>query len=165
MEFLTWIEQIGPVAWVRESASIFAYPTVIALHSVGMAFVVGLNVALDLRLLGVAIGLPLSPMKGLFPYMWAALGLNAATGALLLAQGASRFAVNPVFFVKMAFVGLAIANLRLLRWKLFPRNPGHLDATGLPAAVKVLAATSLVFWTGAVVAGRLTAYGLFGGVE
>jgi hypothetical protein len=165
MSFLASLESTGIATWVRESPSLLAYPLVIALHTVGMAFVVGLNVAIDLRILGVASRLPLAPMAGLFPFMWAGFGLNAATGALLLMQGATRFSANPIFFIKLGFVALAIANLRLLRWKVFRGNPGRLDPTAVPGVAKALAGTSLVFWAGAVVAGRLTAYALFGGVE
>ena len=59
MDLLAAIENTGLGTWVRESTSIWAYPTIIFMHSVGLTIIVGLNAAIDLRLLGVAPRLPL----------------------------------------------------------------------------------------------------------
>ena len=48
------IEGSTLAAWVRESPSIWAYATILTLHTVGLAIVVGANVVVDLRLLGWA---------------------------------------------------------------------------------------------------------------
>ena len=60
-DFLASLENSGFGLWVRESGSLWSYPTIIFLHSLGLSFVVGLNVAMNLRLLGVAARLPLAP--------------------------------------------------------------------------------------------------------
>ena len=52
MDWLNVIENSGFGTWVRESGSLWSYPTIIFLHSLGLSFVVGMSVALDLRLLG-----------------------------------------------------------------------------------------------------------------
>jgi hypothetical protein len=62
MQFLASIEHSGFGTWVREAPTIWAYPTVLFLHTVGLAFLVGINVAIDLRILGVARSMPLAPM-------------------------------------------------------------------------------------------------------
>src|SRR6266566_2805723 len=43
MEFLRAIENSGLGSWVRESTSIWAYPTIIFFHGVGMGLLVGMN--------------------------------------------------------------------------------------------------------------------------
>jgi hypothetical protein len=43
---------------VRESRSIWAYPTILTLHTVGLALLAGLSIAVDLRMLGVARRVP-----------------------------------------------------------------------------------------------------------
>ena len=67
MEFLTWLENSGFSVWVRDSNSPFGYTLFLYLHSVGMAFLVGLSTIVALRILGVVPLLPLAPMAGFFP--------------------------------------------------------------------------------------------------
>jgi len=56
--WLLWIESTAFSIWMREEPSIYAFPAVLAAHTIGLAFVAGLNVALDLRLLGLAPKVP-----------------------------------------------------------------------------------------------------------
>ena len=67
MGLIEAIESSGFAAWVRESPSIFAYTSILALHAMGLALIVGLNTVIALRLLGFAPGLPLAPLRKLFP--------------------------------------------------------------------------------------------------
>jgi hypothetical protein len=71
-------------SWVRESPSLLAFPTVIALHAVGMGLLAGTNAAMDFRLLGFARGIRLSALKKLVPTMRFGFWLNAVSGVLLL---------------------------------------------------------------------------------
>jgi hypothetical protein len=82
--------------------------------------------------------------------------VNAATGVILLAADASTKMTNPDFYVKMVFIALAIVNLQMLKTRVF-RDP-LVDKKPLATNVKVLAVTSLIFWLGAITAGRLMAY-------
>jgi len=156
MDFLLRIEQLGFSSWVRESPSIFAYPTVLLLHTIGMALVVGVNAGFDLRILGVAPELPLAPMEKFFPILWAGFWVNAVTGTVLLMADASTKLLNPVFYVKMVFIALAVVNLSMLRRRVF--HDPHVDKRPLSTNAKVLAVTSLIFWLGAITAGRLLGY-------
>ena len=74
-------------------------------------FVVGVNVAIDLRILGVARQIPLAPMRRLFPWMWAGFVVNALSGIALLIADATTKLANPVFLVKMAFITLGVVNM------------------------------------------------------
>jgi hypothetical protein len=156
MQFLVWLENTGFGAWVRESPSMFAYPGILFLHTVGLGFLVGTNVVVDLRLLGFAAQAPLGPLEAFFPVMWAGFWINAISGtALLIADATTKFA-NPVFFVKMGLVALSVVNMVLIRRKVL-RGPGA-AAGSVPAIGKVLAITSMILWAGAITAGRLMAY-------
>jgi hypothetical protein len=140
---------------VRESGSIWSYPTIIFLHSLGLAFVVGLNWAIALRLLGVASHLPLGPMVKLFPFMWAGFWVNAASGLALTIGDAATMLNNPIFYVKMACIAAAMIVLVRTRATVFSGPPGD---DGSSTRGRVLAVASLLCWTGAITAGRLTAY-------
>ena len=56
MHFLTWLEQSGFSTWIRESPSVWAYPTVLFMHTLGLGFLVGGSMVLDLRALGFSDG-------------------------------------------------------------------------------------------------------------
>jgi hypothetical protein len=151
-DVLLRIEQTGFATWVRESPSLWAYPTVLFLHTVGLGFLVGINVAIDFRLLGIARELPLAPMERLFPYMWAGFWVNALSGTALLIADASTKLTNPVFYVKMIFVTLGVLNMAFLKRALFDDRltPGW--------SPRWIAISSLIIWTGATTAGRLMGY-------
>jgi hypothetical protein len=156
MDFLLRIEQSGFSSWVRESPSVWAFPTVLLLHTIGMGLVVGVNTGLDLRLLGFAPAVPLAPLEKYFPVLWVGFWVNAVTGTILVAQDATTKLTNPDFYVKMIFIALALINLRMLRTRVF-RDP-FVDKKPVSTNVKILAVTSMILWLGAITAGRLLAY-------
>jgi hypothetical protein len=156
MAFLSSIEHTAFAAWVRESPSLWAYPTILFMHTVGLGFVVGLNAAIDLRILGFAPRLPLAPMEKFYRVIWGAFWINAVSGTALLIADATTKMTNPVFYIKLGFIFLAVVNMVLIRRRVFG-NPA-LDLNPISGGAKLLAVTSLVFWAGAITAGRLMAY-------
>ena len=66
MDFLGGLEASGVGTWMRESPSLWAFPTVLAFHTLGLALIAGTNVAVNLRILGVAPRIPLQPLVKLF---------------------------------------------------------------------------------------------------
>ena len=157
MQFLQMLEATAFGTWVREAPTLWAYPTVLFLHTVGLGFLVGINVAIDLRLLGVAPGLPLAPFSRLFPWMWAGFWINAASGVALIVADATTKLTNPVFYVKMAFVLLGVLNMALLKRRLFD-DPVTLEAAPGSRRGRWIAITSLAIWIFATTTGRLMGY-------
>ena len=159
MDLLHQIEELSFAVWVRESGSLWSYPTIIFLHSLGLSFVVGFSLALDLRLLGAAPRLPLRPMEKLFPFMWAGFWINALSGLALLIADAATMLNNWLFYTKMACVAGAMILLVATRRRVF-ENPPVLAASEVaaPFNIRVLSAATLLFWAVAITAGRLTAY-------
>src|SRR4051794_9539492 len=99
MDFLNSIEQSGLSVWVRESGSIWAFPTVLFMHTLGMSIVAGGNALIDLVLLGFWPKTPIKPLERLYPLMWFGFWTNAITGTLLLMQDATAKLTNPDFYV------------------------------------------------------------------
>ena len=147
------MEASGLGTWVRESPSIWAYPTILTLHSIGLGIVVGASVIIDLRLIGRARALQMADLPALFPVIWWAFAVNALTGVLLFIADATRKSAQPVFFVKLGCIVLALVVTLRVRSML----AGSGADTG-DASPKVLAVASLVLWLGAIAAGRLMAY-------
>ena len=156
MDFFVWLESTGLAAFVRESPSLWGYPTILFLHSLGMTIVAGLGLALDLRVMGMAPQIPIEPLEKLFPFMWAGFSINAASGTLLLIADASTKFANPVFYVKLLCVAGAVVVTILLRRRLY--RGAAIDKAPITQNVKLLALSSFVFWIGAITAGRLMAY-------
>jgi hypothetical protein len=156
MDFLIQLEQSAFGTWVRESPSLWAYPTILFLHTAGLALLVGVNAAVDLRILGFAPGLPLSGMRRYLPVMWAGFWVNAISGAALLMADATTKVVNPVFLIKLVLIGLAVVNIAAINRRLFTGRISE-DAI-LPSSVRLLALSSLLLWIGAITTGRLMAY-------
>ena len=63
---IAWLEGTALATWVRESPSLWAYPTVLTLHTVGLGIVVGASAVVDFRLLGFAPRIPLPSLSPLF---------------------------------------------------------------------------------------------------
>jgi len=156
MDFLHWVENTGFSTWVRTSSSIWAFPVVLLIHTIGMGLCVGVSAGIDLRILGFGPGIRLAPFEKYFPILWLGFWMNAVTGTILVMQDASSKLTNPDFYVKMIFIALAIINLRIIRVRVF-RDP-QIDRVPSSTNAKVLAALSLFFWLGAITAGRLLAY-------
>jgi hypothetical protein len=150
---LAQMEASGLATWVRESPSIWAYPTILTLHSIGLGIVVGASMVIDLRLIGRARALEMVHLSALFPVIWWAFAVNALTGVLLFISDATRKSVQPIFFVKLGCIVLALAVTLRTRSVLVGGG-----AAPLRASQKMLAIVSLVLWLGAVAAGRLMAY-------
>ena len=155
MDFLAWLEQSGFATWARESNSLFAYPSILFLHTVGMGLVAGISALIDLRILGCADEIPLTGMQRLLPYMWAGFWLNTATGIVLFILDATTKAINPVFYTKMEFIAMAVV-LCVIQGRGF-RDP-LVDKRPVDVNGKIIAFASIMCWMAAITAGRLLAY-------
>jgi hypothetical protein len=156
-DFLDKVEATAIATWVRESPSILAFTTVLSLHAMGLATVAGLNVVVALRLLGAVKSLPIASLPGLFPAMWVGFWVNVFSGVLLLMADANNMLALPIFYFKMGFIVLGAINLRYLQKRVFGNQA--MLASGVPdAAARRHAWLSILFWGGALVCGRLTAY-------
>ena len=58
--FLLWLESTSLSTWVREEPSIYAFPLILSLHTIGLGFVAGINAVIALRILGVGGSIPIA---------------------------------------------------------------------------------------------------------
>jgi hypothetical protein len=156
MNFLNTLEQMPFSIWVRESSSIWAFPTFLVVHTIGMSVVAGLSAMISLAVLGFWPKIPLRPMERLYPLIWIGFWVNAATGTVLLIADASTKLTNWDFGVKMAFVFAGVYLITRTRKQIF--GSPDIDRGLLPSGAKGLAWASLICWFGAITAGRLLAY-------
>ena len=158
---LSWLESTSVARWLAESPSVWAFPTVLTLHTTGLAVLVGVCWVLDLRLLGINRRVPLGAFRWVFPVIAASLTVNIVTGVLLFVKNATTWGTALPFLVKMFLVAASVATLVPIRAHVL-RD----DGSGLPAgatnaeetSLRLWAVASILCWAGAVSAGRLLAY-------
>jgi hypothetical protein len=156
MDFLHYLENMPFSMWVLQSGSIWAYPSILTAHTIGMMIVAGCAGIIDLRLMGVGGSIPVKPLERLYPLAWSGFWINAITGTTLMIADAATKLTNPDFYVKMVFVFAGVILLKVMRKKVF--GDPALDKGPVSSSAKGLAWLSLVCWVGAITAGRLLAY-------
>ncbi len=155
MGFLVWLESLPLSVWVHESPSVWAQPTVMTLHTMGMGVLVGACWVLDMRLLGISKNIPLSAFRWVFRAVAISLFVNVVTGVLLFAGRAATWGTAIPFGIKMAFVVASAATVLPLRSYVLQSAPNEREVT---SRARLLAIASIVAWSGAITAGRLLAY-------
>jgi hypothetical protein len=155
MGVLAWLESLPLSVWVHESPSVWAQPTVLTLHTMGMAVLVGACWVLDLRLLGISRNVPLSAFRWVFPAVTVGLIVNVVTGVLLFAQRATSLGTAMPFLIKMGLVVASVATLVPLRSLVLLSDADQCEVSG---SARLLAIASILAWSGAITAGRLLAY-------
>ncbi len=155
-EFYSWVESTDFSIWIRESGSLWSYPIVLTLHTMGLGVLVGFNWAVDLRLLGVAPGVNVKAMERFFPWMWVGFWVNLFSGIVLLIADATTKMTSWVFGVKMFFVILGMFVLVRIQKGVF--GDPNLEKSGPASNARLLATVSIACWVLATTAGRLMAY-------
>jgi len=154
-EFLLRLQESDFGVWVSSAPTIFAYPTILMLHTVGLAMIVGPAWVLDVRLLGYGARLPVEALRGAFRIMWLGFFINASTGIALFISEADDKGMKWIFWVKLLAIALALVITSRLRRTVFGGAVAPDVAT--PKA-RNLARASLFLWFAAITAGRLMAY-------
>ncbi|MDR2213376.1 MAG: hypothetical protein LBE21_07110 [Pseudomonadales bacterium] len=148
MGFLLWYEN-GPMGvFIRES--IWGYPIVLSSHAVGMAIVMGIVVALNMRILGFAKGISIASFDKLFLVGWAGFFINLISGLILFAGSASSYILQWAFLLKISAIIVGGILLKVVMNSVRANKPVETQ--------KLLAGICLLCWTIAVVTGRLMAY-------
>ena len=119
---LVWIEQSALTAFIRETNSVFVFPGILVLHAVGMGLLVGTHIAISVRMLGLAPLVPLRAMANFVPIGWAGLGANVFSGVLLLIAYPTKELTNPLFYVKLSLVVLALVVFTKINKSIFSSN-------------------------------------------
>jgi hypothetical protein len=116
----------------------------------------GCGIAIDLRIIGFAPGIPLKPLARLVPLMWLAFAINATTGVLLLIAYPTKALTNPLFYFKIAMVAVALTLVYFVARDVL-RAAGR-EGKPVAANARALAGASLAAWLVLIAAGRYLAY-------
>jgi hypothetical protein len=120
------------------------------LHIVGMAMLMGIVVAVDLRIFGMAKGLPLRPLQRLMPWAAGGFAVSLASGALLVGANPGQYLgapLNLAFYAKMLGVALIGLNDILYFATGLKREVDGVEAgESASASAKIVAGVSLTLW-------------------
>jgi hypothetical protein len=156
MEFLGWLESLSYSTWVRESPSLWAFPALLFVHTLGMSLVAGGAAVISMALLGLWPRTAIKPLERLYPVMWFGFAINLFTGVSIFLKDATIYGRNFDLYVKLVFVIAGVVLLRIMRTRVF--GDPNLDNGPVSGRVKMLAWASLACWFCAIVSGRLIAY-------
>jgi hypothetical protein len=141
----------------------WVWPFCETLHFVGMCVLLGTVGVVDLRILGVAKGIPISLLEKFIPLGVIAFIVNAVTGFIFIAGnpvgGPMEYLTNLSLQLKMLIVLIAGINLVIFYFAGVQRSlhgvPADGDASG---GAKAVAAVSLTAWIFVIIMGRFIMY-------
>ena len=160
-----WLESLSWSTTIRES--LWVFPALESIHLCTMILMVVGIAAVDLRLLGIALGRqPVSQLAGrVLRVVWLSFGANAVTGSLLFVsrakyyfypQSESQLEINSPFLIKLLLIFLAVA----FHSVVFRRTARWDDAPPLamPLGAKLVGSFSLLLWVGVIAVSRWIAF-------
>jgi hypothetical protein len=152
----TWIHHLVlDYAWT--------FPTLEALHFLGLCLLMGALLIMDLRLIGFQRIIPLSAVHSLMPVAIIGFALNLVTGVGFLFSDPGMYFLNGAFQLKLALIVLAGLNFLLYYLKVEPLLANESSTAAMPSFAKAIGAASLVLWFGVLILGRLLPYLSIGG--
>ena len=162
LQFNTWLTGTT-LGWAVRGGVPWVWPLCETLHFMGMALLVGMVGVLDLRLLGVAKGLPVSALSRLLPWGLAGFALNLLTGFMFYAGSPEQYMgngddllPNQAFELKLLFIALAGLNVLVFYGTGLHRQVQSIEAgQDAPLAAKLLGGASLFLWVGVMYWGRM----------
>ena len=155
---LSWLESTAYSEWIV--AGLVGWPLMLSMHAVGLAIVVGILFALNMRMLGYFKPIPYVALSELMTYSWIGIALNVFSGFSLFMAQATFYITNFPFLAKITFIVLGIVNVHYTQ-RVLKREAAGWDAADTDTVRQMsllLAGSSLAFWILAVVGGRLIAY-------
>jgi uncharacterized membrane protein len=142
-------------AWIIDSPVV--WPTLEALHFMGMALLFGVVLLVVIRVLGIVKSVPFSAVHRLLPLGVFGLMINVVTGMLFFVADYSRYAtMTNSFFPKMALI--VIGGIAVLYFTIFDKPWQLKPGDDAPVLAKVMAVATVLMWSGVIVYGRLLPY-------
>lgn len=136
----------------------WGWPMAQILHFLGLSLLIGTIFMFDLRLLGMARGIPIAALHKLVRWGVGGFLLNALTGFLFLTATPDQYVYNSAFQWKVLFLLLAGLNVGVFYGFAFRRTRQAPAGAHTPLLAKAAAISSISLWTGVIVMGRMIAF-------
>jgi len=155
--WLKALEDSGVATTIRNSSYLF--PSLEAVHVIGLGLMVGTITVVDLRLLGLASWSRSAERVSdeVLKWTWAAFALVALSGFTMFTTNARVYAHNTAFLIKLVLLVAAGLNMALFHLTA-ARSMHHWDRKAAPPIGKAAAILSLLLWVAVVFAGRVVGF-------
>jgi len=131
----------------------WAWPACEALHFIGLTLLMGVVLAIDLRMLGIMPGVSFQSLHRLLPWAILGFGINAVTGMLFFVGSPEQYQDNIAFGWKLGLMMLAGANA--LYFTIFDGVWQVQAGDEVPVMAKAIAVSALVLWVGVMYFGSM----------
>jgi hypothetical protein len=149
---MSWLQSRPFAVDIAESTWLF--PGLETLHVLAITVVVGSVAMMDVRLLGMTKGRPVSEViAASLPWTWSAFSVALVAGGLLFCSKAVTYYGNLPFKIKLACMGIAGLNM-LVFHAVTARNMSAWDQGAPPRAARLAGGLSLALWITIVAMGR-----------
>jgi len=158
---LEWLDATTVAGLVRDT--LWGFQIAVAIHIMGMIFSAGLLVWMDLRLMGLALTrYPMSLVtRRLTPWFVAGFTVMFLSGGALFVGYANAAYGNLYFRLKVAAIVAAGLNALIYHF-VTERRIAAWDGDPIPpTGARLAGLTSLLLWTGVILAGRMMSYTMF----
>ena len=156
-----WLTGFGLADFVN--AYDWVWPVCEIFHFIGMAMLIGTVGLLDIRILGLAKGLPIDKLEKLMPIGVAGFILNLVTGIVFVAGnptgGPIAYLDNLAFQIKVVLMLVAGVNLAAFYLTGISGRAAAVGPAGdADRGARLVAAASLLLWFGVIFFGRMIMY-------
>jgi hypothetical protein len=134
----------------------WVWPGLEAVHFIGMALIIGVALAVNLRVLGIARSVPFAAFHQLLPLGLLGFLVNVMSGVVFVITAPDQYANNWALHVKILLIMLAGVNVLYYTLATQPWSLGSGDDA--PASDKIIACVTLGLWLGVVFLGRMMPY-------
>jgi len=133
----------------------WAWPLCETLHFIGLALLIGAAGLIDLRLMGLMRGVPVSAVMQI--RKWAGLGvaINVVTGTLFFIGAPDQYIHNPAWKAKLLFLAVAMVNIAIFETTQGKRMLELSADADTPRSFKVAGAVSMASWFLVLYFGRM----------
>ena len=129
------------------------WPTCETLHFVGLSLLLGVVLAVDLRMLGFMKSVSFSTLHRLMPWAILGFGINVFTGMLFFVGAPGQYTMNKTFYWKILFVLLAAVNG--LYFTVMDQAWTLKAGDDAPAMAKLMAASAMFLWVAVMFCGSM----------
>ncbi|MBI4887404.1 MAG: hypothetical protein HY824_09940 [Acidobacteria bacterium] len=146
-----WLTSAAIGAFVTDFP--WVWPAAETLHFLGLSLVLGVLLAVNLRILGAMKGLSFAQVHRLLPWGILGLGMNLITGMLFFVAAANQYTQNIAFLWKILF--LVSAGAHFLYLTVFDKT--WMLKVGEEASLRdrLVAASGIGLWVGVIYWGRM----------
>ena len=134
----------------------WVWPTCEIIHYIGLTLLLGTVGMFDLRVLGLAKGIPPATIHRLVPWGIAGYSLNVLTGTMFFFGHPDQYFYNDAGRLKALLMAIAGINILVFYGStVFPDMKKLPAGAAAPLRIKVIAGISLAMWVGVLICGRM----------